>query len=169
MFRAKLKPSNSYSWEHLVVLQNKFHMCHVCHPVNEEHAIGTVLQKVPFQINPPSWNHLSLFRAAKQELTTHLYFRVFALDLQIFQNEGKFDSIPVCTWEDSGCFAFLEKCPEYQLWGGDHLETRKTPCFSYWHHFQWSVLPSPSPPLPSPSSFPLCLCFHVPAPFLSSA
>lgn len=53
MFRAKLKLSNCYSWEHLVVLQNKLQMCHVCHLVNEEHTISKVLQKVPFQINPP--------------------------------------------------------------------------------------------------------------------
>lgn len=53
MFRAKLKLSNCYSWEHLVVLQNKLQMCHICHPVNEEHTISKLLQKAPFQINPP--------------------------------------------------------------------------------------------------------------------
>ena len=162
--QAKPKLSKCYSQEHLVVLQNKLQMCHICHSINEEHIISRPLQKVPFQIYPRrSAGIISVFAGLQRRSLAPTHASApwrLAPWQQSFKMEGTLTWSVF--WRDSGFCALPEECPNYQLWG-DHLETGKTLCF-YWHHFQWSVLPSLSPSLPSPFSSPPCLCFHIPAP-----
>lgn len=101
MFRAKLKLSNCYSWEHLVVLQNKLHMCHVCHTVNKKHTTSRILQKVPFQISPPR-------PAGITSVQDFGSLRISSWLAAIFQNGRNFSSIPVCAWAVSGFSVLLK-------------------------------------------------------------
>lgn len=46
-------------------------MCHICHPVNEEHTIRWLLQKAPFQINPPTSAGITWLFAGLQSRSLH--------------------------------------------------------------------------------------------------
>lgn len=152
IYRAMLKSSNFYSWEYLMVLQNKIQMHHICYPVNEEHSISRLLQEVPFQVNTHRYAETSSVITELQSRclvpTSASAPYTLAVDLQqSFKKGGNFDSIQTCLHSLKISLSAFR----WQFGSSENLY------FSYWQYFQWSG-PSPkSPRLSFPPGAPLFL------------